>query len=365
MAIITPNAATVWADGPSGNPHEPDKAQVRAWGKKIEASLPALMIYDTVVGMADIAVPSDIHTITINGRNEAGDGDDGMYVDTDTGSDDTFESADGRTWYRADSKANTALQPADNFVSRAGNYIGVGQQANFDGFGKGGVYLGGGHEGDLFGRGWGTYLTLDGLRNWVAVQANKPYNPTEFIVYGSSAQGYAQCVIGGGTITKLYGSNFSSDFVGNTIYFLRKKFKVASVASATSLVVTELDGSPVIFPTAEIEAFNYNYTTGDGICNVVGDRVHWVSGDPFVPLFFRDFQFKINGVVRTVAEFISVTEVRLSAAPGDISNALFAWRGDINDQLSTLRLQAIAGSNEENVNLYSIAGDRSMGAIML
>ncbi|RVG91429.1 hypothetical protein [Sinorhizobium meliloti] len=32
-------AANVWADGPSSNPHEPDKAQIRAWGTSIESEL--------------------------------------------------------------------------------------------------------------------------------------------------------------------------------------------------------------------------------------------------------------------------------------------------------------------------------------
>lgn len=254
-------------------------------------------------------------------------------------------------------KADTALQPAPNFVSRAGNYFGIGQQADFDGFGKGGVLLGEGHTG----RGTGTFITLDGLRNWVAVQSSEPYNPTEWIIYGSSAQGYAQTVAGGGNITKLYGNDFSSDFVGKAFYFLRKKFKVSAVASATSLTLTETDGSPVVFPGVEVEAFNFNFTTGDGVCNIVGDRVHWVSGDPFVPLFMRDFHLIVNGVERTVAEFISAKEYRLSSSPGDLSNVAFNWYGDINDQLSTLRVQAIAGTEEENVNLYAIAGDTLYG----
>lgn len=253
--------------------------------------------------------------------------------------------------------ADTALQPAYNYISRAGNYLGVGQQADFDGFGKGGILLGGGDPS----RGTGTYLTLDGLRNWVVVQSAKADNPTELIVYGSSAQGYAQCVVGGGNITRLYGSSFRADMVGNTFYFLRKKFRVGAFSSSNSITLTELDSSPVNFPTTEIEAFNYSYTTGDGFCNIVGDMVYWVSGDPFVPSFFRDFKVVINGVTRTILNFISPKQWQLTTSPGNAANVAFSWRGDINDQLTTLRIQAIQGENEENVNLYSIAGDNFYG----
>lgn len=256
------------------------------------------------------------------------------------------------------SKADTALQPAYNYISRAGNYIGVGQQADFDGFGKGGIYLGGGDQN----RGTGSYISLDGLRNWITFQSAKVYNPTELIVYGSSAQGYAKTVPSTGNISWLYGSSFTTDWVGKTLYFLRKKFKVSSVTSSTVLTVTELDGSPVTFPSLEeIEAFNFNYTTGEGVCNIVGDRLIWVSGDPFVPTFFRDFHVIVNGTERTILNFISPKEYQLSTSPGNISNVAFSWYGDVFDQLSTIRVQAIQGAQEENVNIYSVAGQAFYG----
>ena len=104
--MFAPNAATVWADGPSSSPFQPDKSQIRAWGTKIENSLPALMIYPTSDGMVDIAVPSEIHSIRVDGKVFAGDGYDGIFVDEDNGSTITFDSADGRTWYRVDVARN-------------------------------------------------------------------------------------------------------------------------------------------------------------------------------------------------------------------------------------------------------------------
>jgi hypothetical protein len=312
------------------------------------------MIYDTIDGMTAISVPDGIHAININGRNEAGDGDDGIYVDTDNGSDDTFESADGRTWYRADSKAETALQPADNYISRAGNYLGVGQPADLDGFGKGGILLGGGHPD----RGQGTYLSLDGMPNWVCLVPGRTYQPQELIIYGSSGQGYAETVVGTNQIAWKYGSEFDNFWGGKTIYFLRKQFKVLSVISQTLLSVTELDGSPVIFPSVEIEAFNFSYTIGQGTVDIVGDRMHWKTGTPLPPLFFQDFRMYlgVGETLTTVAEYISPKEWRLATPPGNAQNVPYYWIGNIFDQLTTFRVQAIAGSNEENVNLYSIAG---------
>lgn len=238
-----------------------------------------------------------------------------------------------------------------------GNYVGAGQVADLNGLGKGGVEAGAGTEECPN----GMFLTCDGASNWLAAQCAKNENPTEFILYSSSGQGYATSVSGTNQITKTWGSDFQSRWVGNTIYFLRKKFKVASVVNATTLTVTEVNGSAVTFPSNETEAFNYFYTSGSGLCNVSGTTVTFVSGDPFVPLFFSDFKFTLNGVERTVASFQSATQYTLSSAPGNGTNVPFTWQGNINDQLTTLRVQAIQGENEENLNVMSIAGDSFLG----
>lgn len=237
------------------------------------------------------------------------------------------------------------------------NYIAAGQPANLNGFGKGGFKVGGGTPESTN----GMWLSLDGASNWMTAQVSKNENPTEFILYSTSAQGYATSVIGTSQITKVTGSNFLSAWIGNTIYYLRKKFKVVSVIDVNNLTVSELDGSPVVFSLAETEAFNYFYTSGSGLCNVSGSTVTFVSGDPFVPLFFTDFKFTLNGVVKTVSAFVSPEEYALSAPPGNGSNVPFTWRGNINDQITTIRVQAIQGSEEENMNLMSIAGDNFLG----
>ena len=46
------NAATIWADGPGGNPTRPNKAQIREWGSGLEADIAALANADvaTIAG---------------------------------------------------------------------------------------------------------------------------------------------------------------------------------------------------------------------------------------------------------------------------------------------------------------------------
>jgi hypothetical protein len=257
--------------------------------------------------------------------------------------------------------ASTTVAAELDKINSAGiygnNYIAAGQPADLNGFGKGGFKVGGGTPESTN----GMFLSLDGASNWLVTQVSKNENPTESILYSTSAQGYATSVVGTNQITKVWGSDFQSTWVGNTIYFLRKKFKVVSVINVNNLTVSELDNTAVVFPLAETEAFNYFYTSGSGLCNVSGTSVTFVSGDPFVPLFFSDFKFTLNGVVNTVSAFVSPEEYTLATPSGNATNVPFTWQGNINDQITTIRVQAIQGENEENINLMSIAGDNFLG----
>lgn len=46
-------------------------------------------------------IDASIHSVNLKGKNAEGDGNGGLYLDTNTGSSDSFTSADGRTWYRS------------------------------------------------------------------------------------------------------------------------------------------------------------------------------------------------------------------------------------------------------------------------
>jgi len=58
--------------------------------------------------------------------------------------------------------------------------------------------------------------------------------------------------------------------------------------------------------------------------------------------------------------FVDPSEYTLGSAVGN-GTYNFEWKGNINDQLSTLRVQAIAGSNEENVNIIAYGGNNFLG----
>lgn len=282
----------------------------------------------------------------------------GTYrLDTDVSISNKRVIAYGATFTGGGTLNAPLLETVSGFVVRAGSYLAAGKAANTDGAGKGGVLVGGGTARSPN----GVWLSLDGTSNWLVAQTSKNENPTELIIYGSSGQGYATTVLGTNRITRVWGSPFQSRWVGNTIYFLRKKFRVVAVLNSDTLSVSELGGQSVTFPIVETEAYNYVYTTGSGLCNVNGTTITYVSGDPFVPLFFTDFQFTLNGTPVTLASQDSVTQYTAVSPPGNGVNVPYTWRGNINDQLTTFRVQAIQGSNEENVNILSIAGDNFLG----
>lgn len=280
--------------------------------------------------------------------------------DNITGINGTGIGADAAQVAYTDPFNNTTTVKAQlDTLNTAGRYdhnvIAAGTPAQINAYPKGGFLVGGGTPQSTN----GMFLSSDGASNWLTVQVSKNENPTELILYPSSAQGYATTVPGGNTVTRVTGSPFQKSWEGKNIYFMRAKYRVLVVSSVDSMTVSETGGASVVWPSpAEIEAYNYSYTSGSGLCNVNGTTVTFVSGDPFVPLFFSDFEFTLNGVAYTVSSFVSPTQYTLSSSGGTATNVPFTWRGNINDQLTTLRVQAIAGTNEENFNLMSIAGDQ-------
>ena len=266
------------------------------------------------------------------------------------------------------------IESFEQFLNKKGSNIAVGTPANNMEYNKGGILIGGGHStGNT-----GSWISCDGATNWLSVIPSKNYNPQELIVYNSGASGFAISVQNTGFIDKTAGADFQASWVGDQFYFLRKVFKVKSFVSATRLEVEEEDGTAVSFPSAETEAFTYSLTSGTGTCTVSGTTVTYVSGDPFVPNFFtRGFEFSLQISGAFVAQTLDANadtggftdgfntttqQYKLSSAPsaGD-GTYNFQWKGNINDQLSTLRVQAIAGTIEENVNLIAYGGNPILG----
>ncbi|WP_234839088.1 hypothetical protein [Sinorhizobium medicae] len=83
-------AANIWADGPSSNPYEPDKAQIRAWGSWVEGIITAFtssggLIYDTRAELfADVSFNEKRMAWVIDDPNVEYIGVYGFDPDTDT-----------------------------------------------------------------------------------------------------------------------------------------------------------------------------------------------------------------------------------------------------------------------------------------
>lgn len=108
----TPNE--IWRDYatdgvPASGLWNPPKADIREWATLVETALPNLAFFQSVAIAEETEIATGVHAINVNGLLEPGDGDDGIYVDEDNGSDDKFTSADGRTWYRASTVADLAM----------------------------------------------------------------------------------------------------------------------------------------------------------------------------------------------------------------------------------------------------------------
>lgn len=66
-----------------------------------QPNLSSDLIYPVKADAVAATVPAAEHALKLNGSVAVGDGDGGLYIDTNNGNADTFVSGDGRTWYRA------------------------------------------------------------------------------------------------------------------------------------------------------------------------------------------------------------------------------------------------------------------------
>jgi hypothetical protein len=75
-----------------------------------EITAPSALRLATAGDLVAATVPVTVDTVELLGYGIAGDGLGGPYIDTNNGSSDTIDSADGRTWYRAPDRY---VMPAD------------------------------------------------------------------------------------------------------------------------------------------------------------------------------------------------------------------------------------------------------------
>jgi len=233
-----------------------------------------------------------------------------------------------------------------------GEYVAAGRNSGYAGQGSaGGVLVGGGTPQQPN----GMWLTCDGEANWLYARVSKNYNPSEYIVYNTAGQGYAT-VTSSNTLTAVAGQYFDPVFGGRNITFANHKYSCA-YASQTQLVINGSFADPV----GTSDAWSYCYTSGSGICDVSGGVVTFVSGDPFIDPGWQEFSLYVNGVQANVTGYQAQYQYSTNNI-GDGAGQSFAWYLNINNQLSTYRCHGVDnGGLEENVNVYSIAGDPMLG----
>ena len=182
--------------------------------------------------------------------------------------------------------------------------------------------------------------------NWNVIQSQVADNPTEWQVYSNSSGGVVTTVSGTNQVTWLSGSKFSTYWAGLPyIYIDGVNYKVLAVTDQTHLTVQTLAGGAVSFASSSNVPYYFCTTSNKGFCNTNGTAVTLASGQPFNSL---TSQITINGVSYTIASWNSTSSLTLSSSAGIQSNVAFAQYMNINNELSTLRLQATSNADQEN-----------------
>lgn len=182
--------------------------------------------------------------------------------------------------------------------------------------------------------------------NWNVVQSLVPYNPTEWQVYPSAANGIAQVIAGTNQVVRVSGTPFDPAWVGLPYFYWEGSgYKVLSVTDADHMTVQTTGGGAVSWGSTANGTFYFVATTVNAVVNVNGTAVTWVSGQPFIP--FCDFLY-INGVQYSIATFNNNKSLTLTASAGTLTGATLKQYVSIANELTNLRLQGLSGANEEN-----------------
>lgn len=200
----------------------------------------------------------------------------------------------------------------------------------------------------------GVLLNNDGHATWMRIQPSKNESSVEVVLYNTSGQGRATAVSGTSNITRISGSPFQPHWVGKKIYFGSAVYSVTAFNSSNSVTVSNVSGGVIPFPSSYTETFHVAYVSGQGASTVSsGGVVTRNSGDPFLPFIgISSYKFWLNGVQYTVSSFTNQSLQTVTPAPANGSYT-YNFEVDINDQLSTIRIQKMLGADEENLSLFS------------
>lgn len=211
-----------------------------------------------------------------------------------------------------------------------------------------GLQIGGGDQD--YGSG-GTLLNSDGHASWLRVQPSKNESNVELLIYATAAQGRASANIGTSTITRVSGTPFNPSWMGKKFYFGNAIYRVAAVVDSSNITVTNVLGGTIPFATNYTETYHVSYISGSGNCTVSGGVVTRTDGDPFIPFIAAPYEFRLAGTAYPVTSFINISTQTISGAPD--GSYIYRFETDINDQITTLRLQKMLGTDEENLSLYA------------
>jgi len=270
------------------------------------------------------------------------------YTSAGNGRPTADEVAAGYVWKSVfDGYTSTGRAPSGGAYLTGITRIGA-NNGNYSG--KGLLRIGGAGEKD---GGKGANLRNDGHPNWTAIQSSIGYNPTEFIIYSESAASGTATANGTTTVTLTSGST-NAAWVGNTFWFKGEPYTVASITDSTHVVLTGT------VPTSTEDTWHYIRTTGSGTCNVSGTTVSRVAGEPFHWLGedtggYLEYSYIINGSPVTPTGVSDQNDTMTIAENlGTLTGVTYSYGININDYaITTLRVQKLQGTDEENFNVVS------------
>ena len=193
--------------------------------------------------------------------------------------------------------------------------------------------------------GQGSTLQTQFHSNWNVIQTNAADNPTEWQVYSSASGGIVSIVGGTNQINWVSGSQFRTYWAGLPyLYVDGVLYKVLAVTSTTALTVQTVGGGAVTWGSTASVPYYFCVTSTVGTCNTNGTAVTWQTGQQFISLASS---IVINGVTYN-ATYNSPTSMTLGSSAGVQTGVAFSQYGNINNELSILRLQSTAYADQEN-----------------